>query len=115
VTKQAKAIKKIGKWVHNATEMGVSAEVVWATVESALAASGGLTVSDPGLTDTPRTNGKKLVTRENPSLKKLPGKTKPPTLTLKNTSSERSAAPASKKAGKITGLNKQTDVTMKRG
>jgi len=50
-----------------------------------------------------------------PKLKKLPGKRKPPTLTLKYGGINAAAAPASKKAAKVTGLNKQTDVAMKRG
>jgi hypothetical protein len=52
---------------------------------------------------------------EKPSLKKLPGKRKPPTLTLKRGDIAAAAVPAAKKATKLTGLNKQTDVTMKRG
>jgi hypothetical protein len=140
--KQGKAVKKLKKVVRKTVDQGVSGQVVSAAVKEALGAmadvdTGGAGNEEPvsakarklpGLRKYPSLPGKRGFTAdakaadepvvpdsEKPSLKKLPGKRKPPTLTLKRGNTDAAAAPASKRATKVTGLNKQTDVTMKRG
>jgi hypothetical protein len=72
--KKEKAVKRIDKAVRKAVDKGVSQRVVEETVQAAITKVAKKRVP------------KKAATAwrgEKPSLKKLPGKTKPPTLTLK--------------------------------
>ena len=102
--KQAKAVKKIEKVVRKAVDKGVSAEVVSATVEDTLGNMADVDTGDPNEPASKSTKARKRPTAnkstdvvlkretntkqlksdsQKPSMKKLPGKRKPPTLTLK--------------------------------
>jgi hypothetical protein len=111
--KQNKAVEKIRKSIRKAVDKGVSAKLVAATVEDAMAdttdnAADGSDVDAPATAKTakmPSRNKQTDVTKKRgsaapshkailntkplepdskrPSRKKLPGKRKPPTLTLK--------------------------------
>jgi hypothetical protein len=143
--KQKKAVEKIRKSVRKAVDKGVSPKIVVATVEDAMANTTDTDAdgSDVDVPATPKAarmpsgnkqtdvtfkrgvtapSAKKALNKkplkpdsEKPSLKRLPGKRKPPTLTLKRGNANSAAVPSSRRTTKITGLNKQTDVTMKRG
>jgi hypothetical protein len=82
--KQNKAVEKIRKAIRQAVDKGVSQSVVESTVDAAITKaanapakkSAALENNDP---DAEPVTSKPAATK----LKKLPGKTKPPTLTLK--------------------------------
>jgi len=110
--KQEKAVRKIRKAIRKAVDTGVSATVVSATVEDAMSDNGGseapataksakmpvgakstdvtfkrgVTVPPTKSSGKPAILNKKLMVPDSkrPSPKKLPGRNKPPTLTLKS-------------------------------
>jgi hypothetical protein len=72
--KKEKAVKKIDRAVRKAVDKGVSQTAVEKTVQAAITKVSKKRVPKKAATAS---------RGEKPSLKKLPGKTRPPTLTLK--------------------------------
>jgi hypothetical protein len=82
--KKEKAVKKLDKAVRKAVDKGVSQSVVESTVDAAIANASKSPSKQSAALENSDPDAEPVTSKPPPAkLKKLPGKTKPPTLTLK--------------------------------